>query len=484
MDVTTRKNRGAFYTPNEVVQSLVRWAARHESDRLLDPSCGDGRFLAVHRNSVGVEQDPQASAKVHQRVPGSLIHEGDFFRWAGRTHERFECAAGNPPFIRYQRFSGEIRKAAQALCEQHGVKFSSLSSSWAPFLVATATLLKRGGRMAFVVPAEIGHAPYAVPVLQYAARNFEIVHVIAIRQKLFPDLSEDCWLLFCDGFGGSTQRIHLTSLDRFTPSSVPPNETTAITLLEWETWNHRLRPFLLRSDVREMYRDALISGRACRMSEVAQVSIGYVTGANDFFHMRPSEAKSRRIDSRFLIPAVRNGKYLSGKAITNATVQAWLRRDESTLLLRLQRGEKVPSAIAKYLDSPAGRQARTAYKCRVRDPWYSVPDVTQPHGFLSYMSGEGPSLVANHARCAATNSVHVVNVHEKGITFRELQRLWNQDFTKLSCELEGHPLGGGMLKVEPGEAARVVLQRSPTAKSDIDLIQNGIQMLRRWRHYG
>jgi hypothetical protein len=49
--------------------------------------------------------------------------------------------------------------------------------------------------MAFVVPAEIGHAPYSAPVLEYLAAHFEVVHVIAYRDKLFPELSEDCWLL-------------------------------------------------------------------------------------------------------------------------------------------------------------------------------------------------------------------------------------------------------------------------------------------------
>lgn len=56
--------------------------------------------------------------------------------------------------------------------------------------------------MAFVVPAEVGHAPYAAPLLDYLVENFATVHVVAVREKLFPHLSEDCWLLFTDGHGG------------------------------------------------------------------------------------------------------------------------------------------------------------------------------------------------------------------------------------------------------------------------------------------
>ncbi len=97
MDGHHQKCRGGYYTPDDVVRSLVRWAVRSGSDRMFDPACGDGRFLATHPNSVGVEQDADAAKIVHARVPGSLIHQGDFFSWAHETCERFECAAGNPP---------------------------------------------------------------------------------------------------------------------------------------------------------------------------------------------------------------------------------------------------------------------------------------------------------------------------------------------------------------------------------------------------
>src|ERR1700733_14779853 len=49
----SRKESGSYYTPVAVVASLLQWSIRHEQDRLLDPSCGDGVFIAGHRNAVG-----------------------------------------------------------------------------------------------------------------------------------------------------------------------------------------------------------------------------------------------------------------------------------------------------------------------------------------------------------------------------------------------------------------------------------------------
>jgi hypothetical protein len=50
--------------------------------------------------------------------------------------------------------------------------FTGLTSSWAPFLVGAAGLLRPGGRLAFVVSSEIGHAPYAAPLLDYLVERF------------------------------------------------------------------------------------------------------------------------------------------------------------------------------------------------------------------------------------------------------------------------------------------------------------------------
>ncbi|MCY2987472.1 MAG: N-6 DNA methylase [Planctomycetota bacterium] len=126
-----RKLAGAYYTPSETASSLVCWVLRKPTDRLLDPACGDGQFLQFHDNRVGVEQDAIAAARARLRAPGATVHDEDFFAWAKRTPERFDCAAGNPPFIRYQRFSGKTRQRALDLCQSLGARFSSLSSSWA-----------------------------------------------------------------------------------------------------------------------------------------------------------------------------------------------------------------------------------------------------------------------------------------------------------------------------------------------------------------
>ena len=478
------KEKGAYYTPDRVVRSLLSWVVRSAEDRLLDPSCGDGRFIAGHLKSVGIEQDPNASATAMQRAPGALIHEGDFFAWAGSTEERFECAAGNPPFIRYQRFKDPVRKRAIDLCASLGARFSALASSWPLFLVATAHLLHRGGRMAFVVPAEVGHAPYSVPLLEYMAENFDHLQIIAIKDKVFPSLSEDCWLLYADGKGGSTTEIFLSVLDQFTYLDEPPPTTSRVPLSAWRTlWNRRLRPFLMPKAGRDLYERMVREDSSVRLGALARINIGYVSGANDFFHLRLSEAQKLGIPDTCLQMTVRNARALPPKRINASTVKRWLREDRQTLLLRLSKNQELPGPVQHYLLTAQAKEASGGYKCRTRDPWYVVPDVKIPDFFLSYMSGRQVSFVQNSARCACTNSLHTVRVKDKAALPR-VRAVHRSPLFQLSCEIEGHPLGGGMLKLEPREACNILIP-SVESLSTVDscIVQEGISSLQAWRHY-
>jgi adenine-specific DNA-methyltransferase len=480
----SQKHSGAYFTPDDVAAALVSWAVGKPSDRMLDPSCGDGRFLACHRNSVGIEQDSISAHAAIAQAPSALVHEGDFFAWAEATGERFECAAGNPPFIRYQTFKGDVRRRALGLCAAHGVAFNGLASSWAPFLVATAGLLKPGGRMAFVVPAEIGHAPYAAPLLDYLVDSFSSVRIVAVRDKLFPTLSEDCWLLYAEGHGGRTDHIALTVTDRFTPTKTPPRATVRVDVGEWRSiWNRRLRPYLLPRAVRGMYQAAVTDPTSHRLGEFASVGIGYVSGDNNFFHLRPSEAARWKIPSAFLHPTIRNGRAMPARQITKATVDAWTKGDEQMFLLRLRRGQELPTSITRYLDSSAGREARLGYKCRNRSPWYAVPDVHTPEFVMSYMSGRSVNLVRNQAGVTCTNSVHAVRVRDAALAAKLLPT-WSTPFVNLSCELEGHALGGGMLKLEPREASRILFPAATAPALPAGAIEDAITTMQRWRHYG
>src|SRR5258708_1176782 len=87
---SAQKLRGGFYTDADIAAFLARWVAVARPQRLLEPSCGDGAFLAAIqkcatarlKSIVACEINPVEAAKARRRVKGRAeIHVGDFLRW-------------------------------------------------------------------------------------------------------------------------------------------------------------------------------------------------------------------------------------------------------------------------------------------------------------------------------------------------------------------------------------------------------------------
>jgi hypothetical protein len=96
-----------------------------------------------------------------------------------------------------------------------------------------------------------------------------------------------------------------------------------------------------------------------------------------------------------------------------------------------------------------------AYKCRVRGTWYRPPVVPVPDLFFTYMSHRYPRLVCNSARAAFVNSMHGVRLREglPADAKAALPLLVLNAVTMLGAEIHGRSYGGGILKMEPSEAA-------------------------------
>ena len=306
------KSLGVYYTDSQIADFLVWWAVRTHTDTVLDPSFGGGVFLRSaakrleylganpHQQIFGIELDAQVHSRISELlqrefgiVPAHLL-PSDFFELTPERLTKVDAVVGNPPFIRYQRFGGEARRRALNRAAEQGIKLSALSSSWLPFMVHSIRFLRPGGRLAMVIPFEIGHASYAQPALRHLSQHFASVTFLTFRKKLFPDLSEDTLLLLAEGRGECGGRgrffvrdlIHAGGLADMQKSGRLP--ITGLRRLDTEriaTGEQRLIESLIPPKARDLYRELRQHHATVRLGELADVGIGYVTGANDFFHL-------------------------------------------------------------------------------------------------------------------------------------------------------------------------------------------------------
>lgn len=95
-------------------------------------------------------------------------------------------------------------------------------------------------------------------------------------------------------------------------------------------------------------------------------------------------------------------------------------------------------------------------KCRVRRPWWRVPEQGVPDLFVTYMNHEAVQLATNGARVRCLNSVHGVILREDPEVWRDLLPIAAlNSVSLLSGEVVGRSFGGGMLQVLPREAGRM-----------------------------
>jgi adenine-specific DNA-methyltransferase len=485
-----QKALGAFYTADPVARFLVNWAVRERDDVVLDPSCGDGVFLSAAAERIvslgnprpkvwGVDVDPEALRCAYLRTSYAQLVEKDFFSLRAEDLPAINVVVGNPPFIRYQRFAGQQRRDAQKCASASGVDLPGLSSSWAPFLVHAAALLRERGRMAMVVPAEFVHAKYAKEVLRFLLRRFQRINVRMFQKKMFPELSEDTLLLLCEECGRACDWFSVTPSTSIENARADHEWTIPVDIESIQTGQRRLSHYLLPHKARHLYEALGRESGVSKLGDAADVGIGYVTGCNHYFHMTAPELRTWRFADRFVARAVLSLGSFDGTVLRLADWRKLANSNEKVYLLKVPplNTKDMPTSLSRYLAQGREQRIPERFKCRVRDSWYSVPHVRVGDALLSYMSGSFPKLVRNAARLVAPNTLHIVRFGT-GRQWRSFVAGWHTSLTRLSCEIEGHPLGGGLLKLEPGEAESVLVAL-PHPRDASRLVRELDQVLRR-----
>ncbi|MHB0885149.1 MAG: Eco57I restriction-modification methylase domain-containing protein [Bacillota bacterium] len=471
MAVSIKKATGSYYTDPAVATFLATWAIRRPGERVLEPSFGDGVFLSAAHSRfaslggngqiVGVDINQEAWESAKEFFPHFELVLNDFFKIPPGAFGLFDAVIGNPPFIRYHYFTGEARKRALSLAAAKGVMIPALASAWAPFIVQAVSHLATGGRLGMVAPYEVTYANYARPVVAYLAKSFGDVKCLTFDTPLFPALNEKTVLLLCSGFGRSTAQIAFHRYESLAAASVSLGEPDySVHVEDWGAGSAKAGLLNLPVDIRRLYLDMTAHAKVSRLGELMDLTIGYVTGANDFFHLSRSEVERTGLAARDLRLAIRRSSDFGsvGLAIRSSDARELAASDSHWLFL--PEGTLDPNS-QRYTEDGERAGVHTRYKCRARKPWYLVPGVRTPEMMMSVFSTSAPRLVANEAGLVASNSVLVLTRGRPGVDRLALAASSLTSLAQLSAEIEGHTLGGGALKFEPAEARNWLLPYRP-----------------------
>jgi hypothetical protein len=105
-------------------------------------------------------------------------------------------------------------------------------------------------------------------------------------------------------------------------------------------------------------------------------------------------------------------------------------------------GTKLSGALARYIRLGEGAEVNKGYKCSIRAPWYAVPSVWTPDGFLFRQIYDFPRVVLNKAGATSTDTIHRLTCkEEKPSGSSPILRLADGGISRI----EGRSYGGGVL---------------------------------------
>lgn len=470
-----RRARGAFFTPEPIAAHLASWAVRADPGaKVLDPTCGEAVFLlAAGRELRAAGCQP---SDLDQRLYGVDLHADsldvamglleadgldahlladDFFALAtpdqlGAPLPYMDAVVGNPPFVRYQQHIGTARRRSRSAALRQGVRLNGLASSWASLLVHACGFLKPEGRLAMVLPAELLTVSYAEPVRAWLRQRFEKVHLVLFEQLQFEDALEKVVLVLAEGSGGCDAFSLYHVEDAEDLRAVGPYVNWSVTPAAEGKWTDLLLPHRQRQLFKRVVAEHFVS-----LSDYGTTELGIVTGANSFFALSESTRLRYGLEENQLVRISPPGtKHLQGTAFSKQQWQALRQADERVWLLRPEPDDRRPGLQA-YIKVGKAAGVDEAYKCQIRTPWWRAPMVPAPDLFFTYMSHRYPRLIANTANVTFVNSMHGVRLTGDFRTLAKaaLPMLCLNSVTMLGAEVFGRSYGGGVLKMEPREAA-------------------------------
>lgn len=470
-----RKARGAFFTPDPLCDYIAAWAIRTAEDTVLEPSCGEAAFLLAAARRLDRLGAPRSGDQLHGvelhaasshiadqlvRATGRVatIATADFFDV--RPQRRHAAVIGNPPYIRYQDFSGEHRAKARRTALAAGVPLTGLASSWAAFTVHAAEFVQAGGRLGLVLPAELLSVNYAAQVRRYLMERFGRVRLVLFTERVFPGVQEKVILLLAEDAlaVGGTEHCELQQVRNASDlaSVSGPDAPTAGYRWTPRPTHGKWTQALLSEAALDAYTVVEQHDHFTTLENWGQTTLGMVTGNNRYFALSPAQITEWKIAESELLPLSPPGsRHLRGLTLAKSAWTTLGANGAATWLFRppADLSDCSPGARA-YIDYGQQVGVPKAYKCRVRTPWWRVPLVPPADLMLTYMNADTPRLTTNRAGCHHLNSVH-------GVYLRPGRRRIGADLlplaslntmTLLGAETVGRAYGGGMLKLEPKEA--------------------------------
>ncbi len=493
-DQTAQKLRGGYYTPLDLATFIARWIGEQKPKRTLEPSCGDGAFLQAMADVggfgdvevVGFELDQVEARKATKRsknlgLPNVDVRAEDFLAWAidnmGEGGERFDAVVGNPPFVRYQFLPPTFQTRAARIFDELDLKFTKHTNAWVPFILASMSLLRPGGRLAMVVPAEIIHVTHAQSLRSYLGKECRRLVIIDPEELWFDGTLQGAVILMAEKRSGPRQKAEGLGMvpvrGREFLRRSPTELFAAPQSINGRTVAGKWTRALLDLETRQLFDELEAHPDVHRFEDIARVDVGIVTGANKFFLVSDETVDTYGL-SKYAHPMFGRSEHCPGVIYDERQHAANAEKGSPTNFLWFDDAPaSMRSGPRRYIESGEREMLHTRYKCRIRAPWFKVPYVYATEVGMLKRSHDTPRLILNRVGAYTTDTAY--RIRTRDIAGERLVGCFLNPMTALSAELEGRHYGGGVLELIPSEIERLLIPLPTNADIDLEALDASIR---------
>lgn len=461
------RRKGQFWTPAWLADVMVRWVLADGPARLFDPAVGPGTFLTAARRAgfrggfAGFEPDGRVleqGASGLSPADRAGIVAADFL--AATPEGREHAIVSNPPYIRHHRLDPERKQALAAVAEGFlGFALDGRTGLHVHFLLRCLALLAPGGRLAFLLPADVFEGVSAEPLWRAISGRFRLEAVIAFGPEAapFPGVDTNALVVLISHCAPSASLAWLRA------SAPEPGEILAAlgassprgAVGGTQVWV-RDRDEAITTG---LSRPARPEGAAfVRLGELARVVRGVATGANDFFFLTASRAAELGLDRQFLHRGVGRTRDCLKNTLTTADLDALDRAGRATWLLRLEReaASDLPTSLRAYLEGAERLGIPDRHLLAARRPWYRMERRPPPPILFAYLGRRNCRFVLNEASAIPlTAFLCLYPLDGRPGQIKSLWQALNHATTQSNLAYVGKSYGRGAIKVEPRQLERL-----------------------------
>lgn len=455
------KSNGIYYTPPELANFIASISIDSPDAIILDPAYGQCALLIAARerlknlgatdpNSQLFGFDIQPLNDDKKSLYGGLFEENnlikkDFFTSSVESrYQSFDAVLMNPPFVRHHNINKKQLDNIRLITFSQDIGLPKTSDLWAYFVINSLKFIKEKGSLAAILPWSFIQANYSKIVRQKLIDRFEIINVIIIGKHMFNEAQERILVLFCENYGSTTKKINIFySYDM-------PNGKIKYDQITKNNWINT--PIYQFETINKILKKVVDKAKFTSLGNYSTIKIGTVTGANSFFIVDKNTINDFKIPKYLLRPIIKNANELKSLSVDKNTIFP-------NYLLTIDTNLELTKSLIDYIKIGKTKGLHLGYHTKKRNHWYIIENPTSPDAFMPYMSKEIPYITLNNGEILSTNSIHQIffNENVNNNTKKWIQFSIFSSISQLSIELNGKTYGGGVLKIEPSAAKKILI---------------------------